>query len=113
MIENLINAAIFHDHNFYNVPTSKVLMVNSLINAIYNYRITFNIHISNNKREFTSLAGRILRRLKKLPPKLKKCQPLQFYEKVENLWRVRIYSHYVIINKLKIDFYYMDHTEFC
>ena len=67
-------------------------MIQKLLECIRSCGVTFKIYDSTKKDfSFTSLVGKDkLKLLEKLPPKLKHCQPGEFYQVVEKLWKVHI-----------------------
>ena len=92
LIRNLIYAAGTHDTKNGRCGNDilKGTMIQKLLECIRSCGVTFNIYESTKKDfSFTSLVGNDkLKLLEKLPPKLKQCQPGEFYSDVEKLWKV-------------------------
>ena len=95
LTRNLINAAASDDykHGRSNKDILRGPMVKKLLGAIKSCGVSLSIHDSDKKVfSFTSLVGGDkVKLLKKLPSKLKDCQPADFSTKVKNLWKVRYY----------------------
>ena len=95
LTRNLINAAASDDykHGRSNKDILHGPMVKKLLGAIKSCGVSLSIHDSDKKVfSFTSLVGGDkVKLLKKLPSKLKDCQPADFSTKVKNLWKVRYY----------------------
>ena len=95
LTRNLINAAASDDykHGRSNKDILRGPMVKKLLGAIKSCGVSLSIHDSDKKVfSFTSLVGGDkVKLLKKLPSKLKDCQPADFSTKVKDLWKVRYY----------------------
>ena len=97
LTRNLIYAAGTHDTK--NIRHGNDIlngaMVFMLLKSIRSCGVTFQIYDSAKKKfSLTSLVGKDkLKLLEKLPPKLKDCQPGEFYKVVEKLWKVASYSY--------------------
>lgn len=87
---NLINAATTCDarNGRHGNDILNGVMIKKLLEEIRRYGVS-SIYYSTSKTFcFTSLVGRD--KLKLLPPKLKYCQPGEFYNVVDQLWEVQI-----------------------
>ena len=92
LTRNLIYAAGTHDsqNGRHGNDILKGAMITKLLECIRSCGVTFYIYDSATKDfSFRSLVGKDkLKLLEKLPPKLKHCQPGEFYKVVEQLWEV-------------------------
>ena len=93
LTRNLIIAAACDDykHGRKDKDILRGRMVKKLLEAIKSCGVSFSIHDSEKKVfTFTSLVGGDkVKLLKKLPCKLKDCQPADYSTKVKDLWKVR------------------------
>lgn len=93
LTRNLIYAAAAHDANNGRQGNDilKGTMVKKLLESIRGCGVSFKIYGTTIKAfHFTSLVGRDkLKLLKNLPAKLKDCQPVDFHNIVEQLWKVQ------------------------
>ena len=105
LTRNLITAAAHDDykHGRSNKDILQGPMVKKLLGAIKSCGVSFSIQESDKKVfNFTSLVGGDkVKLLKKLPSKLKDCQPADFSTKVKDLWIVRTLPIQLRVNYLK------------
>ena len=93
LIRNLIHAAGTYDAKNSRRGNDILdgVMVKKLLECIRGCGVSFTIYDSTKKAfDFTSLVdGDKIKLLTKLPAKLKDCQPVEFADTVEQLWKVK------------------------
>ena len=98
LTRNLITAAIKYDKEMTTIKraTYDILsgdMVKNLLTAIRSCGVTFEIRSNKTTTgfDFTSLMGKEkVKLLDNLPQKIHNCQPDEFCDKVQKLWKVRL-----------------------